>query len=36
MGALKNIDDLKYLDTSEITDFSHIFYGCSSLEILIL
>lgn len=30
--TLKNIDDLKYLDTSEITDFSHIFFGCSSLE----
>ena len=29
---LKNIDELKYLDTKDITDFSHMFDGCSSLS----
>ena len=30
--TLKNIDELKYLDTKEITDFSCMFNGCSSLS----
>ena len=30
--TLKNIDDLKYLNTSKIKDFSCIFFGCVSLE----
>ena len=29
---LTNIDELKYLDTKEINNFSHIFSGCSSLS----
>ena len=28
--SLKNIEELKYLDTKEIKDFSCIFWGCSS------
>jgi len=31
-STLKNIDELKYLDTKEITNFSYMFYGCSSLS----
>ena len=30
--TLKNIDELKYLDTKDITDFSYMFSGCSSLS----
>ena len=30
-NTLKNIDELKYLDTKDITNFSFIFFGCSSL-----
>ena len=31
-STLKNIEDLKNLNTKEITNFSHIFSGCSSLS----
>ena len=30
-SALKNIHDLKYLNTSKVTNFSKLFYVCSSL-----
>ena len=30
--SLKNIDELKYLDTKEVNNFSGVFYGCSSLS----
>ena len=30
--SLKNIDELKYLNTKDVTNFSGIFYGCSSLS----
>ena len=30
--TLKNIDELKYLDTKEITNFRNMFYECSSLS----
>jgi len=29
---LKNIDELKYLNTKEVNNFSGMFYGCSSLS----
>ena len=29
--SLKNIDELKYLDTKEINNFSYMSYKCSSL-----
>ena len=29
ISTLKNIDELKYLDTREINDFSFMFFGCS-------
>ena len=29
---LKNIDDMKYLDTQYCKDFSYIFYNCSLLS----
>ena len=29
--ALRNINDLQYLETKDITDFSFMFFGCSSL-----
>ena len=29
---LKNIDELKYLNTSKCYNFSYMFYGCSSLN----
>ena len=31
-SSLKNIEELKYLDTKDINDFSYMFFGCSSLE----
>ena len=31
---LKNIDELKYLNTKYCNNFSYMFYGCSSLSIL--
>ena len=31
-STLKDIEELKYLDTKEITDFSEVFYKCSSLS----
>ena len=30
-NSLKNISELKYLDTSEVINFSYLFWGCSSL-----
>ena len=30
--SLKNIDELKYLNTEKVNNFSYIFYGCSSLK----
>ena len=30
-NTLKNIDELKYIDTKDITNFSFVFFGCSSL-----
>ena len=30
--SLKNIEELKYLDTSDINNFSYMFYNCSSLS----
>ena len=30
--SLKNIDELKYLDTKDIKNFSGMFYECSSLS----
>ena len=30
--SLKNIDDLKYLNTKEINNFSYVFYNCTSLS----
>ena len=32
VDSLKNIDELKYLDTSEVTDFSFMFSNCISLS----
>ena len=32
--SLKNIEELEYLDTKDINDFSSMFYGCSSLSYL--
>ena len=29
---LKNIEELKYLNLRDCTNFNHIFYGCSSLR----
>ena len=31
---LRTITDIKYLDTSEVTDMSHMFDSCSQLEVL--
>ena len=31
-SSLKNIDDLKYLDTKDATDFSYMFSGCINLS----
>jgi len=31
-STLENIDELKYLNTKEITDFSGMFSDCSSLS----
>ena len=30
--SLKNIEELKYLNTEKVNNFSYIFYGCSSLK----
>ena len=30
-NSLKNISELRYLDTSEVKNFSYLFWGCSSL-----
>ena len=30
-NSLKNITELKYLDTSDVNNFSYLFWGCSSL-----
>ena len=30
--SLKNIEELKHLNTEEVNDFSNMFYGCSSLS----
>ena len=30
-NKLKNINELKYLDTTKVTNFSYLFWGCSSL-----
>ena len=30
--SLKNIEELKYLDTKDINNFNYIFFGCSSLS----
>ena len=30
--SLKNIEELKFLDTKEINNFSYMFYGCESLS----
>ena len=29
--SLKNIDELKYLNTKDIINFAYMFHGCSSL-----
>ena len=33
-NSLKTITDIKYLDTSEVTDMSYMFNGCTQLETL--
>ena len=32
VNSLKNIEELKYLNTKEVNNFSHMFYGCKSLS----
>ena len=32
VNSLKNIEELKYLNTEEVKNFSHMFSGCSSLS----